>query len=150
MELSQFTDYSLRVLIRAAVCEPGERTSARKIADAYGISHNHIVKVVHNLSKLGYLETTRGRGGGIALARPASEIGVGEVVRQTENLAIVECLGPGGGSCCISPACGLKRVLAEAKGEFLKTLDRYQLSDICRPRSELRSLLGVQTAAATP
>ena len=148
MELSQFTDYSLRVLIRAAVCEPGERTSAREIADAYGISHNHIVKVVHNLARRGYLETTRGRGGGIALARPADEIGVGQIVRETETLALAECLGSGGGSCCISPACTLKRILGEAKNAFLKLLDGYTIADIARPRSALRELLGAAPAAA--
>jgi Rrf2 family nitric oxide-sensitive transcriptional repressor len=149
MELSQFTDYSLRALIRAAVCEPGERTSAREIADAFGISHNHIVKVVHNLSKLGYLLTARGRGGGIALAMPAGDIGVGDVVRKTENLAIVECLSAGGGACCIAPACTLKRALAEARRAFLAVLDGYTIADLAKPRSPLRSLLGAGTPRAT-
>ncbi len=142
MELSQFTDYSLRVLICAAVCDAGERTSARAIAECYDVSHNHIVKVVHNLAKLGYLATTRGRGGGIALSRPAGEIGVGEIVRKTENLALAECLVPDGGPCCISPACSLKRVLADAKHAFLASLDQYTIADISQPRAALRELLG--------
>ena len=149
MEVSQFTDYSLRVLIRAALCESGERTSAREIAEGYGISHNHIVKVVHNLGKLGYLETARGRGGGIALARPAIEIGVGEVVRATENLALVECLGVGGGGCAITPVCDLKRVFAEARGAFLAVLDSYTLDDLVRSRGALRSLLDPLATPAT-
>lgn len=149
MEVSQFTDYSLRVLIRAALCEVGERTSAREIADGFGISHNHIVKVVHNLAKLGYLETSRGRGGGIALARPASEIGIGEIVRKTENLALVECLGSEGGCCVISPVCDLKRVFAEARQAFLAVLERYTLDDLVRPKGPLRSLLIPAAVGAT-
>jgi Rrf2 family nitric oxide-sensitive transcriptional repressor len=149
MEISQFTDYSLRVLIRAALCEAGERTSAREIADGFGISHNHIVKVVHNLAKLGYLETSRGRGGGITLARPATEIGVGEIVRKTENLALVECLGSKGGCCVISPVCDLKRVFAEARNAFLAVLERYTLDDLVRSKSALRSLLNPATIGAS-
>ncbi len=147
MEVSQFTDYSLRALIRTALAAPGERTSAREIAEGYGISYNHVVKVVHNLAKLGYLHTSRGRGGGIALARPADEIGVGEVVRDTENLALVECLSHGGGACPISPACDLKRVFAEARRAFLEVLDRYTLGDLVRTPAGLRAIL---TPPATP
>ncbi len=149
MELSQFTDYALRTLIRAALCAPGERTSAREIAEGYGISLNHVVKVVHRLAGLGLLDTARGRGGGLALARPAAEINVGEVVRRTENLAIAECLGPGGGSCAISPACALKRALAEARAAFLTTLDSYTLADLTAPRAHLSRLLGAAASPAT-
>ena len=150
MELSQFTDYALRALIRAAVCAPGERTSAREIADVYGISRNHVVKVVHKLSKLGYLDTLRGRGGGVALAMPAAEIGVGEVVRKTENLALVECFEAGGGACCISPACRLKGALAEARRAFLGVLDSYSIDDLARPRDPLRALLGLGSESRSP
>ncbi len=149
MEISQFTDYSLRVLIRAALCAPDERTSAREIAEGYGISHHHLVKVAHNLSKLGYLKTSRGRGGGIALARPAKEILVGEIVRKTETLALVECLSASGGGCPISPICDLKHVFAEARNAFLAVLDRYTLDDLVRPKAALLSILHPVQATAT-
>ncbi len=142
MELSQFTDYSLRVLIRAATCKNGERTSARKIAEIYAISYNHVAKVTHHLAKLGYLDTARGRGGGLVLSHPASEIGIGEIVRKTENFALVECLKPNGGNCCISPACKLKHIFAEARDAFLECLDRYSLDEITRSQATLELLLG--------
>lgn len=141
MELSLFTDYSLRVLIRAAACKGEERTSAREIAQTYAISYNHVVKVTHHLSKLGYLDTIRGRGGGIALSRPASQIGIGEIVRKTENFALVECLTTNGNNCCISPACKLKRIFAEARDSFLECLDRYSLDEITRSQETLALLL---------
>lgn len=170
MELSQFTDYALRALIfvgmREAVAsgDAGEESvaatgrggrhahlpSVREIADAFQISQHHLVKVVHRLGQLGYLETYRGRGGGIALAMAPGDIRIGSLVRQTENLAVVECLAPGGGAggmCCIAPACELKRVLARARNAFLAILDGCTLADLLKPRNALRELLQLQTGA---
>ncbi|MCP4846480.1 MAG: Rrf2 family transcriptional regulator [Verrucomicrobiaceae bacterium] len=141
MELSLFTDYSLRVLIRAAACKEGERTSAREIAQTFAISYNHVVKVTHHLAKLGYLDTARGRNGGVALSRPASQIGIGEIVRKTENFALVECFKTSGNACCISPACKLKRIFAEARDAFLNCLDRYSLDEITSSQATLTLLL---------
>ena len=139
MELSQFSDYALRTLIFVALRE--ERTSVREIADSYQISHNHLVKVVHHLAKLGLLKTTRGRGGGVALGPAPEDINVGDVIRKTESFGLVECLPPREGSCCIAPACELKFVLAKAKMAFLKELNQYTLADLIQPRSKLQQLL---------
>ena len=140
MELSQFTDYSLRVLIAAAVADPEELLSVRDIAAGYGISRNHLVKVVHRLGQLGYLRTVRGRGGGVALARPAESITVGDVVRQTESMALVECLEDQG-RCRIDGACGLKGAIHAALAAFMRILDSYTIADLVLNRCEINNLL---------
>ncbi|MEQ1840224.1 MAG: Rrf2 family transcriptional regulator [Verrucomicrobiales bacterium] len=133
MELSRFTDYSLRTLIYAGI-HSGKTITVSEVAVAYGISENHLVKITHNLGKLGFLETKRGRSGGFQLSRSPEEINIGAVVRATETLALVECLGRDGGSCPIVRACVLKRVIAEARDAFLETFDRYVLSDLLRSK----------------
>ena len=132
MRLTTFSDYAFRVLIYLG-STPGLVTIA-DIANAYGISENHLMKVVHQLSRLGYLETVRGKGGGMRLARPPREIGVGEVLRATEDgFDLVECMGEGDCDCRIVRACVLKGALGEAVAAFLGTLDRYTLADLVRP-----------------
>lgn len=136
MELSRFTDYSLRTLLFAGL-HPDRILTVPEVATAYGISENHLVKVTHKLGKLGYLETRRGRSGGFRLSREPAAINLGEVVRATESLALVECLGSDGGRCPIVRACILKRVIAEARDAFLETFDHYTLQDMIRPRDAL-------------
>jgi Rrf2 family nitric oxide-sensitive transcriptional repressor len=136
MELSRFTDYSLRTLLFAGL-HPDRILTVPEVANAYGISENHLVKVTHKLGKLGYLETRRGRSGGFRLSREPDTINLGEVVRATESLALVECLGSDGGRCPIVRACILKRVISEARDAFLETFDRYTLQDMIRPRDAL-------------
>jgi len=136
MELSRFTDYSLRTLLYAGM-HAGRTITVSEVATAYGISENHLVKIIHNLGKLGYLKTKRGRSGGFQLAKPPAEINVGAVVRTTESLALVECLGEDGGNCPIVRACILKRVIAEARDAFLETFDRYTLQDLLKNRTAL-------------
>jgi Rrf2 family nitric oxide-sensitive transcriptional repressor len=136
MELSRFTDYSLRTLLFAGL-HPDRILTVPEVATAYGISENHLVKVTHKLGKLGYLETRRGRSGGFRLSREPETINLGEVVRATESLALVECLGSDGGRCPIVRACVLKRVISEARDAFLETFDRYTLQDMIRPRDAL-------------
>jgi Rrf2 family nitric oxide-sensitive transcriptional repressor len=134
MQLTKYTDYALRVLISLG---NRERTTIGEIAAAHGISENHLMKIVHGLAKLGYVETLRGRGGGLKLARAPHEIGVGDVVRATEEtLNVVECLADGyAGDCRLNPACTLKPVLREARDAFLNTLDGYTLQDLMmKPR----------------
>ena len=132
MRLTTFSDYAFRVLIYLG-STPGLATIA-DIANAYGISENHLMKVVHQLSRLGYIETVRGKGGGMRLARPPREIGVGEVLRATEDgFDLVECMGEGDCDCRIVRACVLKGALGEAVAAFLGTLDRYTLADLVRP-----------------
>ena len=129
MKLSLFSDYSLRVLMFAAL--KGEAFQVDDVSAAYGISRNHLAKVIHTLARLGYLETRRGRRGGIQLARPAGEIQLGKVVRQTEDQpVIVECFDATTNTCPISGSCLLKGALAEAMNAFYATLDRHTLQEL--------------------
>lgn len=140
MELTFYTDYSLRVLMYLGVrhdrlCLIGD------IARDYGISRNHLVKVVHGLAREGFLSTFRGRGGGITLARKPSEIRIGDVVRFTEgSFKPVECFRPDN-TCAITAACSLPAILSEAFRNFISTLDRYTLADLLRQRAEIDQLL---------
>ncbi len=125
MRLTAFSDYSLRTLICLAV--KGQSTIA-EISRLYGISEAHLNKVIHQLGIAGDIETIRGRGGGIRLARPPEAINVGAVVRRTEDLALVTCFE--GGTCLIAPACILQTALREALAAFLTVLDRYTVADL--------------------
>jgi Rrf2 family nitric oxide-sensitive transcriptional repressor len=123
---------------------PESLATIEEISDAFGISRGHLMKVVHELGRAGFIETLRGRGGGIRLARPAHEIKVGDVVRQTEGpMVLVECFDPATSHCRIEPACGLRPILDEALGAFITTLDRYTVADlVARRRKPLTQLLG--------
>lgn len=141
MRLTVYTDYSLRMLMYLAVKGDGLATIG-EVAAAYGIAKNHLTKVAHQLGLAGYVETVRGRGGGLRLARPAVEIGLGDVVRRTEpDMALVPCFGPVHAHCPIVPACGLRSALYEARQAFLAVLDRYSLADLVQRRAELSALL---------
>ncbi len=138
MKLTHYTDYALRVMIHLGLHEH-ELCSISEIAAAYGISHNHLMKVVQDLAAAGYVSSVRGRNGGVRLARPASEINVGALVRHTESdLSLVDC-----GSCSIAPACTLKGVLAEATRGFFAVLDRYTVQDLLKKPTQLRELLSL-------
>jgi len=142
VQLTRYSDYALRMLIYLAL-EPERRATIDDIAKSYGISKAHLMKVAHRLGRCGFVETVRGRGGGLRLARRPDQIGVGEVVRATEeNLALVECLGPGESACAIEPACGLRPVVREALAAFFSVLDRYTLAELVgrRRRSLVRLL----------
>jgi Rrf2 family protein len=133
MQLTQFTDLSLRLLIYLArLPEPGMATIS-EIAEYYQISRNHLVKVTNNLANQGFIMTTRGKGGGIQLARPAYTIGVGEVVRLTElNMNLVECFDAATNQCRLTRNCFLKATLYEAQRAFMAVLDKYTLADAAR------------------
>jgi Rrf2 family transcriptional regulator, nitric oxide-sensitive transcriptional repressor len=139
MQLTKYTDYALRVLILLA---HKERSTIREIADAYRISENHLMKVVHSLAKLGYVETLRGKGGGLKLARAPERIGIGDVVRKTEEtLYVVECLADDyAGDCCLNRSCKLKSVLRDAQNAFLGELDRYTLRDLLENRGGISAI----------
>lgn len=140
MRLTTFTDFSLRVLIFVAL--KGEaRATITEIADAYAISRNHLMKVVHGLSQAGFLRTLKGRSGGIALARPAGEIRVGDVVLAMEDgFALVECFDRAHNRCAITGSCVLKHTLNDALAAFVETLNRRTLADIVAPQNLAREL----------
>lgn len=144
MHLTQYTDYSLRVLIYLGLQPAGQLCTIRDIADRYGISENHLMKVVHGLSRLGYVDAVRGRGGGLRLARDPDSISIGAVVRQTEDdVTIVECFDTEHSTCCITDVCALRRALGKATGAFFGVLDGYRLSDLLRPKPRLARLLQI-------
>jgi Rrf2 family transcriptional regulator, nitric oxide-sensitive transcriptional repressor len=144
MRITRYTDYSLRVLIYVGLT--GSRlVTIGDIARSYGISKNHLMKVVHELNLLGYLETVRGKHGGVCLRRPPETINIGALVRDTESdLALVECF-EGTDGCAISPACRLHGVMADALAAFFAVLDGYTLADLLPPadRPQLLRLLGI-------
>ena len=146
MKLTAFTDYSLRVLMYLSA-DPTQRATIAEIAAAFDISENHLVKVVHFLGKQGWIETLRGKGGGIQLAMAPDAINVGRVVRDTEGSALpAECFLPEGGECILTPVCRLKNVLAEAVKAFYLVLDKYTLADISKNRQALAKVLMIQAA----
>ena len=113
-----------------------------EIAERYDVSRNHLVKVVHNLARGGFIKSYRGKGGGIKLARSPEQINIGEVVRYTEGpLKPVECFDVERNRCIIANACGLAEVIAEACDNFFATLDRYSLADLVKRRSRLTKIL---------
>lgn len=132
MHLTLHADYALRMLLYLAA-NPARVVSTGEVSDAYGISKHHLVRVVQGLNRHGFVEVRPGRSGGVVLARPPSEISVGQVVRQMEpDFHIVECFDPATNTCPITPACGLIGVLNEATKSFLSTLDKYTLEDLIR------------------
>ena len=141
MRLTAYTDYALRLLMLVAI-RNGETVTIREVADRYGISRNHLMKIANQLSAAGIIEATRGRGGGMTLARDARDITIGEVVRLTEDgFALVECFDPESDTCAISPVCKLRRALREALGAFLGVLDSYSLGDLVKRPKQLERLL---------
>ena len=146
MQINQFTNYALRILMYCALRD-GAVARTSEIAQAYGISENHLTKVAQQLAATGYLRTLRGRGGGLQLARP-HEIVVGEVVRHTEGtLKLVECFDAETNTCPLAPACRLRRALHRALDAFFLVLDGYTLADLVSTPAELRALLHMDRPA---
>jgi Rrf2 family nitric oxide-sensitive transcriptional repressor len=143
MRLTIYTDYALRMLTYLAVHRDRVCT-VKEIADSYDISRNHLLKVANQLATHGYLEATRGNGGGLKLARAPHKIGIGEVVRLTEpDFQIVSCFNPQSSGCRIESVCKLQSALHEALAAFLKVLDKYTLSDLMAVRPTLTTLLSL-------
>ena len=130
MQLTRFTDYSLRVLMYLGT-HPDRFGTVSIIATEHGISRHHLTRVVHQLGLKGYIETTRGKGGGFRLARPPRLIRIGDVVRDMETgFEWAECFRPGDVTCRLLPSCALKPALAEAGRAFLSSLNRRTLADL--------------------
>ena len=130
MRLTSHTDYALRVLIYVGAV--GKSVTISEISRAYGISKEHLRKVVHTLAQLGYLSTTQGRYGGITLAMPPDLINIRKVVDQLENTNIVECFDKETNTCVIDGMCLLKKALLDARESFMSVLAGYHLSDLIR------------------
>lgn len=163
MKLTNYSDYALRSLIYLAVTpKDGELANIDDIAQAYDISKSHLTKIIHQLGKLGYIESVRGKGGGIRLAKDPSEINIGRLIRHTESdFGILQCLddnskntdgkislvniGDNANSCVISPACRLKGVFYKAMLAFVAVLDGYTLADVLVNDKELLTLLDKNT-----
>ncbi len=147
MRLTQFSDYSLRVLLYAA--EHSERlVTISEMAEFHAISRSHLTKVVVHLSNAGFLRSIRGRRGGLRLAREPAAIRVGEVLRSTEeDLRLVECFGPSASQACrLMPGCQLARALQQALQQFFEPLDALSLADLAAPRAPAEAVVGWSAA----
>jgi Rrf2 family nitric oxide-sensitive transcriptional repressor len=149
MRFTTYTDYSLRVLMYLAR-NTNETSTISEMAEFFKISRNHLVKVVHHLGIIGYIETIRGRSGGIKLAKPPKEIRLGDVVRQTEpDVNLLECLTPQSNSCVIDKQCRLKGILAVAQSDFIKGLNQYSLHQFAAPtggQHDLFKMIPIQSS----
>ncbi|MBU5266137.1 nitric oxide-sensing transcriptional repressor NsrR [Virgibacillus proomii] len=144
MNLKKYTDYALRVLILTGMKSDKELATIKEISAVYHISQEHLRKVVHELAKMGFIESIRGRNGGIRLAKPAEEINIGKLIRILEaDFELLECFDKGTNHCVISPACTLKHVLNKALIAFFNVLDEYTLKDLINNEEELRKLMGI-------
>ena len=135
------TDYAIRALMCLAVND-GRRVMISEIADQQSISKNHLIKVIHRLAGLGFIDSQRGRSGGLWLNRPSEQINLGDLVRQFEaDTVFLDCFPGGDGACRLIPHCQLKSVLAEALEAFYNILDRFTLAQITAEPAGLRTLL---------
>ncbi|MEG1422786.1 MAG: nitric oxide-sensing transcriptional repressor NsrR [Citrobacter sp.] len=141
MQLTSFTDYGLRALIYMASLPEGRMTSISEVTDVYGVSRNHMVKIINQLSRAGFVTAIRGKNGGIRLGKAAKDIGIGDVVRELEPLTLVNCSSE---FCHITPACRLKQALSKAVQSFLTELDNYTLADLVEKNQPLYKLLLVE------
>ncbi len=143
MRLTVYTDYALRLLMYLALKDDAVATIS-EVALSYGISRNHLMKVAYELGAAGYIETIRGRGGGLRLAKPAELIRLGDIVRCTEpDMALVTCFEPIEAPCAIKRCCALRGALERARSAFNGVLDDYSLADLVRPRTRLRTMLSI-------
>jgi Rrf2 family nitric oxide-sensitive transcriptional repressor len=142
MKLTRFTDYALRVLIYLGIRQE-DRVTIREISDAYHISRNHLMKVVSNLTRMGYLDARRGPGGGITLSRHPSEISIAQVVcDMEEDMNLVTCFDQDG-QCVIQPVCRLRGALDQALSAYIQTLETYHLQDLLEPKNSLSRILHI-------
>ncbi|MDF7660063.1 nitric oxide-sensing transcriptional repressor NsrR [Erwiniaceae bacterium L1_54_6] len=136
MQLTSFTDYGLRALIYMATLPEGKQTNITEVTDTYGVSRNHMVKIINQLSRVGFVAATRGKNGGIRLGMAPEKIVIGDVVRKMEPLQLVNC-----GECSITPACRLRKALNNAVQLFLDELDNYTLADLVKDNEPLYQIL---------
>ncbi len=144
MRLTMYTDYSLRTLLYLSLTDNKQLTTIQEISDAYHISKNHLMKVTHQLGKMGYIETVQGRNGGIRLKVKPEQLNIGEIARQTEDdFHLVECFS-NNNQCVITPACQLRHVLHEALVAFIQVLDQYTIADVIAQPDMYKTLLQLE------
>lgn len=146
MQLTTYTDYSLRVLLYL-LSQPEGKATTREMADAYGISLNHLTKVTKDLTKVGYLVATRGAGGGVRLAPHTPDAKVGEIVRHTENCDLLECFDLPTNTCTIARCCGLRGVLYLARKAFFDVLDAVPLKELVTNPQQIRQVFETSRAS---
>lgn len=140
MQLTQFTDYSLRALIYIALKD--SICTINDIASVYSISRNHLIKIIHNLSKMGMIKTIRGKNGGLTLAQNPENINLKKLILKLEpHFDLVPCFNKNAALCCIAPSCKLRKILYDAEKAFLEILEQYSLADIIENKMELYPLL---------
>ncbi len=143
MQLTRFTDYALRTLIYLAL-NRDRLVIISEIAKTYDVSENHLMKIVHRLAQHGYIETQRGKGGGMRLARQPKDIPIGMVVRDTEeNMDIAECFDPEKRACPMLPECVLKTALISARTSFLAELDSYTVADLIANKKSMNKVVRI-------
>lgn len=144
VQLTTHTDYALRILMALGLSAPDKMT-ATEIGNAYKISVHHLLKIVQQLNELGYVETLRGKTGGVRLSKSPDEIVIGKLIREVENdLGVVACLRKGGEPCIIDGTCRLRGLLDVASQAFLNVLDQYTLADVLKPKAKLVQLLALR------
>lgn len=149
MHLTLHTDYALRMLMFLAL-EPGSPRTIEDIATRYGISRNHLMKVAQTLVQAGFVESLRGRGGGLRLAREPATLKLGDIVRATEDgFALVECFDGTRNTCLVTAACGLRNPLQEALNAFIAVLDRYTIADLVSHPATARRMHRLLSSAAS-
>ncbi|WP_265519322.1 RrF2 family transcriptional regulator [Nitratireductor luteus] len=148
MRMTLHTDYALRMLMMLGIRD-GEPVTVQQVAESFGLSRNHLLKVALKLRNLSVITATRGRSGGIALARRPEDINIGAIIRATEDdFAMVECMKTDGGACLLSPACRLKGVVHEALQAYLAVFDKYSLADLIQNKEALGLLLQMEHGKA--
>ncbi|MEM7138476.1 MAG: Rrf2 family transcriptional regulator [Myxococcota bacterium] len=144
MQLTLFTDYALRMLMYLGLSDEGRPVPIQEVSEGCDVSHHYMLKVANELTHLGLIRATRGRGGGVQLAVDPSDVVLGELVRQTEpNRGVLDCVDNDQASCPLITSCHLRGVLGEAEDQFYRVLDRYTLKDIIKRRDRLSPLLGL-------
>lgn len=141
MQLTSFTDYGIRALIYLAALPQGRMTRITEVTEVYKVSCNHMVKIINQLSRAGYVAAIRGKNGGIRLGKPAASIRIGDVVRSLEPLSLVNCSSE---VCHITSACRLKQAIGRGVERFLEELNNYTLADLVVENQPLYQLLQVE------
>ena len=149
MRLTDYTDYTLRVLMFCAQ-HPERSITIAELADSHAVSKNHLMKIVNDLARQGLLQTTRGRGGGLRLLKSAADIRIGDVVRQSEtDFRMVECFDAQHNACTLTAQCQLKQVIKTALNSYLAELDKVTLADITTPRPATRDTFSAQVSVVS-